>query len=66
MTEQNRFPVEKPSAIDTEVSGNRVETGDGPTQSELQEILEFERFKRLVMAREQPILDLKRKLTTWR
>ena len=42
MTEQNRFPVEKPSAINTEVSGNRVQDGDGPAQSELQErILEF-------------------------
>ena len=61
MTEQNRFPVEKPPAIDTEVSGNRVQEGDGPAQSELQErILEFERFNRLVMAREQRILDLKK------
>ncbi|MGO9118053.1 MAG: response regulator [Desulfomonilaceae bacterium] len=61
MTEQNPFPVETPRAIDTEVLGNRVQTGDGPAQSELQEkILEFERFNRLVMAREQRILDLKK------
>ncbi len=61
MTEQNRFPVEKPSAIDSEVFGKRAQDGDGPAQTELQErILEFERFNRLVMAREQRILDLKK------
>ena len=61
MTEQKGFPVEKPPAIDSEVLGNRAQDGDGPAQSELQEkIVEFERFKRLVMAREQRILDLKK------
>lgn len=58
MTDQNRFPFEeKALAIDTEVTQQK----DGPAQSELQErILEFERFNRLVMAREQRILDLKK------
>ncbi|MBI5571840.1 MAG: hypothetical protein HY914_17995, partial [Desulfomonile tiedjei] len=58
MTDQNRWPFEEEtSAIDTEVAQQK----DGPTQSELQErILEFERFNRLVMAREQRILDLKK------
>jgi hypothetical protein len=57
MTDQNRFPLEeKTLAIDTEVAQQK----DGPAQSELQErILEFERFNRLVMAREQRILELK-------
>ena len=58
MTDQNRFPLEKETlAIGTEVAHQKV----GPAQSELQEkILEFERFNRLVMAREQRILDLKK------
>ena len=58
MTDQNRFPFEKETlAIGTEVAHQK----DGPAQSELQEkILEFERFNRLVMAREQRILDLKK------
>ena len=58
MTDQNRFPLEKETlAIGTEVAHQK----DSPAQSELQEkILEFERFNRLVMAREQRILDLKK------
>ncbi len=58
MTDQNRFPHEKETLrIGTEVARQK----DGPAQSELQErILEFERFNRLVMAREQRILDLKK------
>ena len=58
MTDQNRFPLEEETlAIGTEVAHQK----DGPAQSELQErILEFERFNRLVMAREQRILDLKK------
>jgi two-component system sensor histidine kinase/response regulator len=58
MTDQNRFPLEeKTLAIGTELAHPK----DGPAQSELQErILEFERFNRLVMAREQRILDLKK------
>ncbi len=58
MTEQNRFPLEeKPLPINTE----EAQKVDGPAQSELQEkILEFERFNRLVMAREQRIIDLKK------
>ncbi|HTY24120.1 MAG TPA: response regulator [Desulfomonilaceae bacterium] len=58
MTDQNRFPLEeKTLAAGTEVAVQK----DVPAQSELQErILEFERFNRLVMAREQRILDLKK------
>jgi two-component system, sensor histidine kinase and response regulator len=58
MTDQNHFPLEeKTLAIGTELTHQK----DGPAQSELQErILEFERFNRLVMAREQRILDLKK------
>ena len=58
MTDQNRFPLEKETlAIGTEVAHQK----DSPAQSELQErVLEFERFNRLVMAREQRILDLKK------
>ena len=58
MTDQNRFPLEEETlAIGTEIAHQK----DGPAQSELQErILEFERFNRLVMAREQRILDLKK------
>jgi two-component system sensor histidine kinase/response regulator len=60
MTDQNRFPLEEETlAIGTEVAHQK----DGPAQSELQErILEFERFNRLVMAREQRILDLKKEV----
>ena len=48
-------------AVDAEESGDRAQKRDGTAQSELQEkILEFERFNRLVMAREQRILDLKK------
>jgi len=62
MKDQNRFPLEeKPLAIDMEECVDRAQQKDGPAQSELQEkILEFERFNRLVMAREQRILDLKK------
>ncbi len=61
MTEQDRFLVEKPLAVDAEESGDRAQKKDGIAQTELQErILEFERFNRLVMAREQRILDLKK------
>ncbi len=58
MTDQNHFPLEEETlAIGTEVAHPK----NGPAQSELQErILEFERFNRLVMAREQRILDLKK------
>ncbi len=58
MTDQDRFPLEEQTlAIDTESAKQK----DGVSQSELQErILEFERFNRLVMAREQRILDLKK------
>ncbi|MFA6224392.1 MAG: response regulator [Desulfomonilaceae bacterium] len=58
MTDPNHFPVEEETlAIGTEVAHPK----NGPAQSELQErILEFERFNRLVMAREQRILDLKK------
>jgi two-component system sensor histidine kinase/response regulator len=58
MTDQNRFPHETETLrIGKEVARQE----DGPAQSELQErILEFERFNRLVMAREQRILDLKK------
>ena len=58
MTEQNRFPLEeKPLPVNTEEAQKK----DGPAQADLQEkILEFERFNRLVMAREQRILDLKK------
>jgi two-component system, sensor histidine kinase and response regulator len=58
MTDQNRFPPEKETLrIGPEVAHQK----DGPAQSELQErILEFERFNRLVMAREQRIIDLKK------
>jgi PAS domain S-box-containing protein len=60
MTDQNRFPLEdKTLAIDIEAAQQK----NGPAQSELQErILEFERFNRLVMAREQRILDLKKEV----
>ena len=60
MTDQNRFPLEEETlAIGTEVAHQK----DGPAQSELQErILEFERFNRPVMAREQRILDLKKEV----
>ncbi len=59
MTDQNRFPLQKTLAIDPESN----QQSDGPARSELQErILEFERFNRLVMAREQRILDLKREV----
>lgn len=59
MTDQNRFPLNgKTLAIESEAAQPK----DGPAQSELQErILEFERFNRLAMAREQRILDLKKK-----
>ena len=61
MTEQDRFLVKKPLAVDAEESGDRAQKRDGIAQAELQEkILEFERFNRLVMAREQRILDLKK------
>lgn len=58
MTDQKSFPPEeKTLSIDMEVAQQK----DGPAQSELQErILEFERFNRLVKAREQRILDLKK------
>jgi two-component system, sensor histidine kinase and response regulator len=58
MTDQNRFPLkEETLAIGTEVAHQKA----SPAQSELRErILEFERFNRLVMAREQRILDLKK------
>ena len=60
MTDQNRFPLEEETlAIGTEIAHQK----DGPAQSELQErILEFERFNRLVMAREKRILDLKKEV----
>jgi len=60
MTDQNRLPLENETlAVAMELAGQK----DGPAQSELQEkILEFERFKRLVMAREQRILDLKKEV----
>ncbi|MGO9566700.1 MAG: hypothetical protein ACLP5H_04065, partial [Desulfomonilaceae bacterium] len=61
MTEQDRFLIKKPLAVDAEESGERAQQGHGVAQAELQEkILEFERFNRLVMAREQRILDLKK------
>ncbi len=58
MTDQNSSPSEEQTlAIGTEAADQT----DGAAQSELQErILEFERFNRLVMAREQRILDLKK------
>ena len=58
MTDRNSVTLEEEtSAIDTGVTQQK----DGPAQSELRErILEFERFNRLVMAREQRILDLKK------
>ena len=60
MTDLNRFLLEGQSAtIEKEVAPQ----SDCPAESELQErILEFERFNRLVMAREQRILDLKREV----
>jgi two-component system sensor histidine kinase/response regulator len=60
MTDRPPFsPEEKALAIDTEAAQQR----DCPAESELQErILEFERFNRLVMAREQRILDLKKEV----
>ena len=61
MTEQDRFLVKKPLAVDAEESGDRAQKRDGIAQAELQEkILEIERFNRLVMAREQRILELKK------
>ncbi len=61
MTEQDRFLVKKPLAVDAEESGDKAQKRDGIAQTELQEkILEIERFNRLVMAREQRILDLKK------
>jgi two-component system sensor histidine kinase/response regulator len=61
MTEQDRFLVEKPMADDVEECRNRAEERGGTTQAEFQEkIREIERFNRLVMAREQRILDLKK------
>ncbi len=61
MTEQDRFLVTEPSAVEAKESGDKAQKGDGIAQSELQErILEFERLNRLVMAREQRILDLKK------
>jgi two-component system, sensor histidine kinase and response regulator len=61
MTEQDRFLAEKPLTADSTECGDRAQQRDGRAQSELQEkILEFERFNRLVMAREQRILDLKK------
>ncbi|MBI5248638.1 MAG: response regulator [Desulfomonile tiedjei] len=61
MTEQDHFLEEKPLAVDAEECGDRAQERDGFAQAELQErILEFERFNRLVMAREQRILDLKK------
>lgn len=65
MTEQDRFLVKKPLAVDAEESGDRAQKGDGVAQAELQEkILEIERFNSLVMAREQRILDLKKEANT--
>jgi PAS domain S-box-containing protein len=59
MTDQDRFPLQKTLADDTA----SAQQENGPARSELQErILEFERFNRLVMAREQRILDLKREV----
>ncbi len=61
MTEQNRFLGEKPLTVDAEEYGDRAQERDGLSQAELQEkILEIERFNRLVMAREQRILELKK------
>ncbi len=63
MTDQNRCPPEtKTLATETKMAIDQ----DGPNQSELQQrILEFERFNRLVMAREQRILDLKKEVNEW-
>ena len=61
MTEQDRFLVKKPLAVDAEESGDKAQKRDGIARAELQEkILEIERFNRLVMAREQRILELKK------
>jgi two-component system, sensor histidine kinase and response regulator len=58
MTDLNRFPLEEKTLADDREAAQQK---DGPAQSELQErILEFERFNRLVMAREQRIIDLKK------
>jgi len=61
MTEQDLFLAENQLAVDAEECGDRAQKRDGLVRAELQEkILEFERFNRLVMAREQRILDLKK------
>ncbi len=60
MTEQDRLPVKKPLAATRKNAAIEPKKGR-PAQTELQEkILEFERFNRLVMAREQRIIDLKK------
>jgi two-component system sensor histidine kinase/response regulator len=63
MTEHNHFSTEEPSAFDVE----KFEDGGHESQrfgrAALEErIFEIERFNRLVMAREQRILDLKREM----
>ncbi|MEW6529949.1 MAG: response regulator [Thermodesulfobacteriota bacterium] len=61
MTEQDRSIVKEPLAVDVKECGDRVQGRESLAQGELQEkILEIERFNRLVMAREQRILDLKK------
>jgi two-component system, sensor histidine kinase and response regulator len=63
MTEQDSFVGDKPLAVDEETCGDRTPKRDGLATAELQEkILEMERFNRLVMAREQRILELKKEV----
>ncbi len=65
MTEQDRFLLKKPLAVDgTECSESVHERGeDDLSRAELQERIQgIERFNRLVMAREQRILDLKKEV----
>lgn len=63
MTEKDSFVGEKPLAVDKATCGDRTQKSDGLATAELQEkILEMERFNRLVMAREQRILELKKEV----
>jgi two-component system sensor histidine kinase/response regulator len=63
MTEKDSFTVDKTLVLEAEDVGDRDQQKEDCVPDELHErILELERFNRLVMAREQRIVDLKQEL----